>query len=149
MILQEPFYEKGLRFSCLRCSKCCRHTPGYVFLSEKDLKGIAAYLHLDSEEVSSRYCRIVHIGGFKRLSLKEKDNLDCIFWEADGCRIYKKRPLQCRSFPFWSGNLLSKDTWERTADMCPGVGQGKWHSSKSISRWLAKRNAERLIAMED
>ena len=147
MTLQKPFYEKGLRFRCLRCSQCCRYTPGYVFLSEKDLRGIAEFLHMDPQEVSSRYCRIVRVGGFKRLSLKEKDNLDCIFWEEGGCTIYRKRPLQCRSFPFWSGNLISRDTWERTAVMCPGVGQGKRHNGKRISRWLAKRTAEQLIAI--
>jgi Fe-S-cluster containining protein len=149
MTLQNPFYEKGLRFSCLRCSTCCRHTPGFVFLSEKDLHGIAGFLHMSPEEVRRRFCRIVQVGGFKRLSLKEKGNLDCVFWEAEGCTIYRERPLQCRSFPFWSANLLSRDAWERAAEMCPGIGKGKKHSGKSVSRWLARRTEERLIAEDD
>ena len=32
------FYSDGLRFECTRCSRCCRHTPGYVFLSENDVE---------------------------------------------------------------------------------------------------------------
>ena len=35
--MSEPFYAEGLRFSCERCSACCRGEPGYVFLTKEDL----------------------------------------------------------------------------------------------------------------
>ena len=31
------FYKNGLTFSCQRCSFCCGHSPGYVYLSRADL----------------------------------------------------------------------------------------------------------------
>ncbi len=39
--MEEVFYGRGLRFECTRCSRCCRHNPGYVFLSPVDLARLA------------------------------------------------------------------------------------------------------------
>lgn len=146
--MSEPdaVYRDGLRFSCTRCSRCCRHTPGYVFLSAQDLERISRALGVDAAEVRRRYCRPVRVGGFTRVSLQEKPNLDCIFWDRKGCSIYAARPLQCRSFPFWSANLASRESWEEQAAACPGIGSGRRHSRSSIRRWLARRVAEPLLA---
>ena len=148
MTQKKLFYENGLRFQCTRCSKCCRLTPGFVFLSADDLKGIAGIIKLSTEEVVSRYCRVINIGGFKRLSLIEKSNYDCIFWEDTGCRIYAGRPLQCRSYPFWQSNLESIEAWENVSAKCPGTGKGKKHNRKTIEYWLEMRRTERLLVPE-
>ncbi|HUX21603.1 MAG TPA: YkgJ family cysteine cluster protein, partial [Spirochaetia bacterium] len=39
--MYKPFYQDGLRFECTRCDACCRHEPGYVFLSQTDLRRLA------------------------------------------------------------------------------------------------------------
>lgn len=141
----DTVYRDGLRFSCTRCSRCCRHTPGYVFLSARDLARIARALGIDAVEARHRYCRTVPIGGFSRVSLQEKSNLDCVFWTPAGCSIYDARPLQCRSFPFWSSNLASRERWEEQAAACPGIGRGRRHSRSSIRRWLERRIADPLL----
>ncbi len=141
----DPFFREGLRFSCTKCSRCCRHTPGYVFLSAGDLARIAKSLGIDSGEARRRYCRKVDIGGFGRVSLKEKTNLDCILWEEGGCSVYASRPLQCRSFPFWSSNLSSRESWDEAGDACPGIGRGRLHHRARIERWLARRLADPLL----
>ena len=79
-----------------------------------------------------------------RLSLKEKPNLDCILWESGGCSVYEARPLQCRSFPFWSSCVASSEEWEYHARQCPGMGKGPLHSREEIDRWLALRLKEGL-----
>jgi Fe-S-cluster containining protein len=140
-----PFYAAGLRFSCTRCSNCCRHTSGYVFLSPRDLDVIAGALAIDGPEALRRYCRQVDIGLAVRVSLKEKANLDCIFWQNGGCSIYEARPLQCRSFPFWSSCLSSPAEWEHQAAQCPGMGQGTLHPKRVIESWLRKRLAEGFL----
>jgi len=144
-VVQKPFYHSGLKFECTRCSRCCRYTPGYVFLSEKDLKDIADHLHRSEEDIRSHYCRVVTLGMFKRLSLEEKPNLDCVFWEQDGCAIYPARPLQCRSFPFWAANLESQEAWKRAAASCPGIGRGRLHSGAAIEGWLHRKRTERPL----
>jgi Fe-S-cluster containining protein len=145
MPVPDLVYRDGLRFSCTRCSRCCRHTPGYVFLSARDLARISRALGVDAAETRLRYCRTVRIGGFSRVSLQEKPNLDCILWEEGGCSVYDSRPLQCRSFPFWSSNLASRENWEEQAATCPGIGKGRLHGKTRIQRWLARRIADPLL----
>ncbi len=140
--MSAAFYERGLRFACTRCSRCCRHTPGYVFLSPADLARICTATGLSEQEARQRYCRTVQPGGIPRVSLKEKPNLDCIFWADGGCSIYEHRPLQCRSFPFWSSNLSSSAAWRQVGSECPGVGQGPLHAAEEIDGWLAARLEE-------
>ena len=60
------------------------------------------------------------------LSLIEKPNGECIFWDsARGCKVYAHRPDQCRSFPFWPEVLESREAWEAQAVRCPGMNTGE------------------------
>ncbi len=136
--MSDPFYAAGLRFGCRRCSRCCRHEPGFVFLTPEDLERLAEGLGLSGEEVQDRYCRQVRVGAFRRLSLQETAGYDCILWGSEGCRVYGHRPLQCRSFPFWPANLQSPGVWEQLKQQCPGVGSGKLHSAATIRDWLER-----------
>ena len=146
--MNQSFYHSGLRFQCRRCSKCCRHTPGYVFLSEYDIKYLISTLKLSRAEFLDAYCRKVNIGGFFRLSLKEKINYDCIFWEDGGCIVYRQRPLQCRSFPFWNAHMASPESWIDLSCQCPGIGQGRVHKKENIEYWLNRRLDEKLIVFK-
>jgi Fe-S-cluster containining protein len=144
--MSNEFYEKGLKFECQRCSYCCRHEPGFVFLSENDLNAMVKELDMSEEEFVTQYCTRVDIGFFKRLSLIEKKNHDCIFWSEEGCRVYKARPLQCRSYPFWTQIVQDKDSWDEESLSCPGMGVGKTHSKEEIEDWLEKRINDPLIS---
>ena len=140
----EKFYKNGLNFSCTQCGHCCRHEPGYVFLSENDFQGIIDYLSISEEEFLKKYCRIIDIGFFKKVSLQEKSNYDCIFWQNGlGCSIYQVRPLQCRSYPFWPAIMESQESWDREAASCPGINQGKIHSAGEIDRWLSEMEKDK------
>ncbi len=143
--MREPFYSDGLRFGCTRCSKCCRHTPGYVFLSEADIEPLLRALSVPRQTFLQGYCRRVRFGPVQRLSLKERPNVDCILWEDGGCSVYEARPLQCRSFPFWSSCLSSMEEWQFHGRQCPGIGTGPLHSRKEIEGWLAQRISEPFI----
>jgi Fe-S-cluster containining protein len=145
--MDKPFYKDGLKFKCTQCSKCCRNEPGYVFLSLKDLKRMEKKLKMSKEDIVQKYCRIITINGIKRLSLKEKSNFDCIFWNDSGCQIYKARPIQCQLYPFWSQNLYSQKAWECLKSQCPGIGKGKLYSMASIETLLKKRRKEGFITI--
>lgn len=147
--MHAPYYTEGLRFSCLRCSACCRHEPGFVFLSFTDLKRIVTLLESSFAEVLQTYCRTVDVGGKRRISLIEKPNYDCVFWVEGGCSIYEARPLQCRSFPFWHEFVYEKERWEECAKSCPGIGTGPVHSADEIRGWLRAREEERFLLAED
>jgi Fe-S-cluster containining protein len=141
----EVFYSSGLRFECTRCSKCCRHTPGYVFLSAADLENLVAAAGLERQEFLRTFCRTVSFGVAKRVSLREKANLDCIFWENGGCSVYEARPLQCRSFPFWSACVSSPEEWDFHARQCAGMGKGPLHSRREIESMLSRRVKEGFL----
>ena len=148
-IKEHVFYEDGLRFECTRCSNCCRHEPGYVFLTSRDLKDLQKVTGLTTGAVIEKYCRKVYIGFVERISLKEKANFDCIFWEENGCQIYTARPLQCRSYPFWSSHLISRESWDREGVNCPGINKGTLHSCKSIEKWMRMRERNPLLPVEN
>ena len=142
---EKTFYSEGLRFTCTRCSSCCRGTPGYVFLSKNDLVLLVSELKMEYNDFIDTYCRWVRgvMGNF-RLSLIEKSNYDCIFWD-NGCVVYPARPIQCSSFPFWYSNIVSQDAWNESARSCPGMGKGTLHSAEVIEDWLRQQLSQSII----
>ena len=145
--MTEHFYKNGLNFECTQCSKCCRFDPGYVFLSYNDLNRLVKFFNLTETDFIDRYCRKIDMGENNRLSLLEKSNYDCIFWSDGGCEVYESRPLQCRSYPFWTPFLTDMKSWNHEAESCPGMNKGKLISKEIIEEWLQKRIDDKLILL--
>ncbi|MBQ8014224.1 MAG: YkgJ family cysteine cluster protein [Treponema sp.] len=119
--MPEPFYKNGLKFGCRRCSFCCGHSPGFVYLSLRDLTELRTFLKMTVTEFVSKYCRWAdYYYGEQVLALLEKKNYDCILWE-NGCSCYEARPVQCSTYPFWSWMVKDRETWEECARDCPGM----------------------------
>ena len=144
----DSFYQNGLHFECARCSACCRFQPGFVFLSKEDISALSGFFGMADDDFISLYCRQVDIGGSKRLSLIEKSNNDCLFWEPNGCKIYEVRPLQCRAYPFWFSTLSSKAVWNNEAKTCRGINRGRLYDEKEITGFLEQRTREPYIEIE-
>jgi hypothetical protein len=146
-----PWYAEGLSFTCTQCGNCCTGGPGYVWISDQEVERLAGHLRMSVEAVVRQYTR--KIGG--RLSLKEQrtpqGNYDCVFLkeipaEFSGqppgtakisqsrrvCTIYSDRPLQCRTWPFWDGNLQSPSAWVKAGRHCPGIDRGTSYSREQI-----------------
>jgi Fe-S-cluster containining protein len=145
-----PFYAGGLRFSCARCSSCCRHESGFVYISENDLARLANELKMGYTEFVKTWCRWIPLNeDSERLSLKEKSNFDCIFWKnqgtASGCSVYHARPLQCRAYPFWDNIICSPDAWEAAGKGCPGINNGEQHCLKTIENFIRQMEDELVI----
>jgi len=109
-------------FNCLKCSNCCRIDPGAVFLSEDDFNRIIKFLNIDEKSFLTDYCRPVYKGIQLVISLKEKSNYDCILWD-NGCTIYEVRPLQCRTYPFWTSIIESVTDLKNEMRRCKGIGR--------------------------
>lgn len=113
-----PWYREGLCFSCTGCGGCCTGAPGYVWVSEEEMQVMAHFLGMPLSAFSRRYTRVVD----GRYSLTEtRNHYDCIFLEGKRCTIYPVRPVQCRTFPFWPENLVSKEAWEAAKEHCEGI----------------------------
>lgn len=116
----KPWYAEGLPFKCTECGKCCTGAPGYIWVSEQEIKNIANHLNLTIKEFSKRYLRLAK----GRLSLNElPKTYDCIFLKDNKCQIYSVRPTQCRTFPWWPQNLKTEEDWQEAAKYCEGIQQ--------------------------
>ena len=139
------FYTSGLNSSCRRCSSCCRYESGFVFLSEKDIEKLLAEFKMERSDFINTYCRwVTDLNGKKTLSLKEKSNKDCIFWDSL-CLVYENRPLQCRTYPFWESILSSPESWDIAATGCPGMDSGMLHTKEAINEYINMRASEPVI----
>ena len=115
----KKWYKKGLNFSCTECGACCTGGPGHVWIQEKDIQNIAAFLKITPAEFIAKHTR--HIG--ERFSLKEKTTFphDCLFLKDKKCTIYPVRPTQCRTYPWWKENIESPKSWEEEKTYCEGI----------------------------
>jgi len=129
------WYREGLRFTCTRCGNCCGGGPGYVWVSEDEIAALAERLGMDESAFRRRYTRKLKRG----VSLVEKANYDCVFYDArKGCTVYRQRPRQCRTWPFWRTNLESPVDWEYAAEGCPGMDRGRLHDAATIAATAAE-----------
>ncbi|MCH7849560.1 MAG: YkgJ family cysteine cluster protein [Planctomycetes bacterium] len=119
------WYRDGLRFECTQCGNCCSGDPGFVWATKDEIGRISEFLGRDDDWLDRKHLRRVGL----RYSLTEKANGDCIFLKREKgkslCSIYEVRPVQCRTWPFWSSNLKSRTTWQEAAKTCPGLNQGR------------------------
>lgn len=139
------FYGSGLRFECQRCLYCCSSEPGYVYLSREDIINGANATALSPRDFISVYCRVIDFGTFSMISLREKENYDCIFLTKEGCSIYQARPVQCRTYPFWPSVIESEESWKKEARSCPGIGKGPVIPREEIERRASAENEPYIV----
>ena len=139
-------YKEGMRFECQGSGNCCvsRDSYGFVYLSPGDLKRFSKDLNISIKKFKEKYCQVTD--GF--IHLIEKKNLKgkCIFLKKNRCSVYKSRPSQCRTWPFWNENMDAK-VWNQDISVnCPGIGKGKKIKSEIIKNYLKEDyENERLI----
>ena len=121
----EKWYKDGLHFGCQRCSFCCGQSPGFVYLSWRDLDALCAHFALSRADFVAKYCRWVnYYYGKQVLALLEMKNYDCVLWK-NGCSAYDARPVQCSTWPFWTWIVENRASWKECAADCPGMNSGR------------------------
>lgn len=103
----------GISFNCRKCGTCCRNLI-------EDVNGINTGLLLTVKEIDlfpqEMISPKIAIGFEKpeKIIQYQLDVNDCPHVdEKNECRIYEKRPLMCRAFPYESGTVSVK---------CPIIG---------------------------
>ncbi|MCX5633323.1 MAG: YkgJ family cysteine cluster protein [Phycisphaerae bacterium] len=133
---KNKWYIGGLHFACQQCgSCCCGPDEGVIWISRPEINMLAEHLGLSASELRKKYLRRI---GF-RFSIRENPcSKDCVFLANlngfKGCTIYNARPMQCRNWPFWPGNLQSPDDWNTAAKKCPGINKGRFYSFDEIEK---------------
>jgi uncharacterized protein len=138
------WFEAGLRFSCQPgCVRCCGGAPGDVFVTDGEIRAIAACVKTPVAEFESQSVRHYSSG---KTSLEERPNGDCVLLNGKGCTAYAVRPRQCRDYPFWPEILADAETWLREARRCPGINSGELRSAEAIQAILAAQLDAELAA---
>lgn len=129
--MSQPWYADGLKFACTQCGDCCTGAPGFVWVTDEEIKALAEFRGEPEEEVFGLYTRKEG----NRRSLREKLNGDCVFYDRQaGCTVYPVRPRQCRTWPFWEQNTRTPADWDRAAAGCPGCNRGELIPAEEITR---------------
>ena len=132
------FYKNGIRFTCQGTGRCCKSgtLDGYVLLTLEDRRQIAKHLGLSTQQFTKRYvAKTENEFHFKQL------NPHCPFLKHNQCSIYKARPLQCRTWPFWPEHM-EKHIWEKEVKkVCAGIGKGKLYKMHAIEQILKNQKA--------
>ena len=140
---RKKWYGGGLRFECTQCGRCCTGAPGYVWVTREEIGRISEFMGREDGWLAKDELRRV---GF-RYSLTEKPNGDCMFLVKRGngercCSIYPVRPLQCRTWPFWTQNLKSAGTWAEASLNCPGMNNGPEYGLAQIEAIRLRKSWE-------
>lgn len=128
------WYIGGLHFECLECGHCCSGPDeGYIWITKPEIELVAKHLKMPVDTVCQTYLKRI---GLHTTIAEQPKSKDCVFLKSvDGkkiCSVYPVRPNQCRTWPFWSGNLLSPNIWNIAAMKCPGVNRGRLYSFEKI-----------------
>ena len=119
--------EVRLRFRCTECGKCCAGRGGRVRVNDRELQDLADATNLSRAEFERSYTRAIveeDAAGAKKTHLVLKqtpDDRQCIFLNGSKCSVYKARPTQCRTFPWWPQHLVSDYDWRLAAKDCEGI----------------------------
>lgn len=92
---------------------------------------MAADLGMPHDEFLRTHARTID-GRWSLNESRTEHGYDCIFLDRTTqpgkalCRVYRSRPVQCRTWPFWDENLTSRRAWDtaRRRTPCPGMDSG-------------------------
>ena len=120
-----PPADRGLRFECTQCGKCCwtRGEYSHVYLTADDLSALARALGLSVGQARERYT-FRDENGWTELDFSGGR---CVMLDGDTnlCTVYESRPTQCRTVPFWP-EMIRRGAWTQEARrICEGVGNGR------------------------
>ncbi len=134
MAKKSEFWKDGIQFECQGSGNCCvsRGGYGFVFLTKEDRQSMAEALNISTVAFTKQFC--VQEDGIWRL--KDGVSDDCVFLLENRCTVYKGRPTQCRTWPFWPETLNTRTWSKEVASFCPGVGKGKVWSAAEVEEQL-------------
>jgi len=115
LILEVNAMKQPDIFKCEKCGDCCKGYGG-TFVTEKDIKAIAAYLKTDPERFVEDYCCM---SGGRPVLAQKKDGY-CIFWDKL-CTIHPVKPKMCKQWPFIKNVLIDVNNWQIMAGACRGI----------------------------
>lgn len=113
-----PPEAPALRWECTGCGACCSG-PGAVYFTADDMEAIRLHLGQEGDAWARTQKRLVQ----KRergLFVHQTDQACILLDERRRCSVYPARPLQCRTYPFWTSCFEDAESFETFRSSCPG-----------------------------
>lgn len=104
--------DEGMRYVCQRCGNCCRW-PGEVPITEEETARIADFLGLDLYDFVARFTEVRR--NRTGLTIREKENDECVFLDGIECKIQPVKPVHCAGFP----NRWNFPGWRKVCEAIP------------------------------
>ena len=105
---------RSVHYECQRCTACCRW-PGFVLVSEEEIREIAEFLGIEETDFIQRQTRLrPRRDG---LALLDQPDGSCAFLAGNRCTIQPVKPAQCRDFP----NRWNFPGWREVCEAVPSL----------------------------
>jgi len=105
-------------------------------MSKKEAERIRLHLGITENWFRRRY--ITHLTR-NTLTARMK-NGRCTFLNNNGqCKIYRLRPVQCRTYPYWPEIVDNLKSWNQEAKHCEGINNGTIVPISEIKQKLAQQ----------
>lgn len=125
MVHEKIYRGEKIRFTCVRCGRCCSTGPN-VALTVYDICRIAQYLGVNWRELRGKYI-IAYIADMTPVPALRGLPDKCAFLEIENglpkCKIYPVRPMRCKLYPFLPGSPSNKN-YVYYDEKCLGIGVG-------------------------
>lgn len=118
------WFENSISFACTACGKCC--TSGgstKVFVNRREIQKIAHNVGIEEDTFVTKYIdeRLDDNGRILKSLKKHPTKKQCTFLSGKKCTIYKDRPTQCRTYPYWPHIMIGSAEWKGEARGCEGI----------------------------
>ena len=135
MKVSKKWWEKeSPRFECQSdCFKCCTKT-GIVYFDKVSIGNASKVINLSPRRFKNKFLKRDDGEWIHEVEIGNS----CAFLTPDGCSIHFVKPTQCRSYPFWHGNMTSKSIWKLEGSFCPGIDSGPHIAVATIRNFLKK-----------
>ena len=118
-------YPENIRFACSRCGICCGNTEKkqrHILLLQSEAERISGLTEQQipefAEEIEGRAPYVFEMK-------KTREGGQCVFLKGSKCRIYSKRPMICRFYPFELRPVADERFEFLCTNECPGIGKGR------------------------
>ena len=106
-------------FHCQQSGNCCK-ASGYVYVTNNDIKEMAATLNISVELFLKQF--VINIDGWQVIA-SPTFRTNCFLNLDRKCEVYENRPTACKTYPNWPSIWESEKSLVEESNQCPGLKQ--------------------------
>lgn len=122
--LQVPNKSSSSVFNCRQCGQCCMGEGGIV-LGQTDIMRLSQRFSMNE----TTFLEVYAVPKHGKYTIRSGPDGNCVFFRrASGCTVHQDKPLVCRAWPFFRGNMVDKESFTLAKDFCTGIRPDASHA---------------------